>query len=262
VATSKPPDEKSIEVVFAAYAARLAQEMGKTLITYAPSQAKEKKLAYDAKLIRKGCRELYIQFKKSSTNKYGLAFRPSDKAQLNMLKTKYPPLSAFYVAATFIDDDSLFRGQHLLGSADFLDHYFAVDARMLADDSNSVRFRDAILENKTNVGTYPNHGPNRVEHPIYRPFWLTGSELLCAFLRCDSFALSSRTGRSTGIVRRYPSIGSQIVVRNGRVFRLPINNNVEFPEEYDRSWEVDVTNEPLYMPGHEVHTVFRVLESR
>lgn len=254
MAKSRPPDEKSIEVVFAAYVARLAHEMGKKLITFAPSQAKEKALGYDSRLIGEGCRELYIQFKRASAHNYGLAFHPSDKAQLNTLKTKYPPLSAFYVAASFADDHALLHAQHRLAAPKLLDQYFAVDAQALECDSNSVRFNACILTWKCHSLDFPNHGPAQMRYPIERRFWLTGSELLCRFLGCDHRFLSRGPGRYSVP----PTRGCRLVVRNGQVFREAVDIAHESPNY--GSWPFDTGNEPVYMPGDEVTLMLRVCD--
>lgn len=250
------PDEKSIEVVFAAYAARLAKSIGKTLITYAPSQTLEKDLAYDGKFIGSGCRELYVQFKKSSVHRYGMAFRPSDKEQLEALQKKYPPRSAFYVAASFEDDTDLFASQHSLAEAGFLDRYLAVDATILDKSSNSVRFNQDLLNHKRNIHDFPNHGTGHKKTTIHRPNWLTGCELLCSFLGCDCtdpFASKSTSTKSI--------IGSRVVVRDGRLVRLPMNvrsNNED--ADYD-SWSINRSNEPIYIASKEISLLLRVFDS-
>lgn len=256
MARSKPPDEKSIEVVFAAYAALLAHEMGKKLITFAPSQAQEKWLGYDSKLIGKGCRELYIQFKRVSAHNYGFAFHPSDKAQLDTLKTRYPPLSAFYVAASFSDDNALFNGQHELDPAEFLDRYIAVDVQALEYDSNSVRFSDAVLNRKADCGANPNQGRGWARKPIERPLWLAGSELLCGFLGCEyRFTIKRMAARPAR-----PNRGCRLIVRDEEVYRvaLDVADNV-LPDVYP-SWSVDTVSEPVYMPRNEVNLMLRVFD--
>lgn len=255
---SNPPDEKSIEMVFAAYAARLAQDLGKTLITYAPSQAREKELGYDSKLISGGCRELYIQFKKSRWYEYGFAFRPSDKDQLKVLKRRYPLLSAFYVAAAFEDDEALLRSQHGPNPADFLDNYIAVAAHTLDENSNSVRFTKYILENSRSHSHYPNHGPGHTEKRIDPSLWRKGCELLCAFLGCHCFMYRMKNSSKYRNVQ--PSVGCRIVVRNRRVYRLPLEVTSNIPLDEYANWSVDRESEPIYIPGEEVNLMLRVFD--
>lgn len=247
--SSTTPDEKSIEVTFAIYAHRLADEMRKKLITFAPSQQDEEELAYDSRLIGSGCRELYIQFKKSYTHNYGLSFPIRKKKQLENLQDKYPPFSAFYVAASFPNSSQLLDAQHRLDNRDFLDSYFAVDARSLDDNSNSVRYINHILSAKTNISSYPNHGPERVECPINRPQWLTGYELLCTFLDYPHCGLSSRRAS-------LPAVGSRIIVRNGQAYRVEPNYSYDDPELF----LINRAKEPIYIPGNEVHLLLRVFD--
>lgn len=253
MATSRPPDEKSIEVVFAAYAARLAHEMGKILITYAPSQAREKELAYDSRLISGGCRELYIQFKKSRWYEYGFAFKPSDKNQLAVLKRKYPKLSAFYVAAAFDGDEELLSSQHTYRRkpAEFLDNYIAVAAHALDKDSNSVRFtRDTLINSRSRY--YPNHGPGHTAKPIDPSLWRKGCELLCAFLGGDCPSLKYQNAQ--------PSVGCRIVKRNRRVYRLPLEVTPDALQEDYVSMATEANSEPIYIPDDEVHLMLRVFD--
>jgi hypothetical protein len=251
---NSPPDEKTIEIAFAQYAARLAQQLGKTLIMYAPSQVLEKEVGYDNRLIGAGAKELYIQFKKSNAPNYGYSLNLNNKQQMKTLKDKYLSGSAFYVAGSFENDGDFLTTQHRASTGEFLNKYLAVNAHILENTSTLIRFSEQNLIQRANNSSQPNHGYKRIENKISRSDWKTGCELLCDFLGCEC----DKHGTVISASRR-PSVGCQIrFTSDGRPVRLPIN----FQGNVDRFVsEFQVNDNFRFVPGQEVSRVLRVIDS-
>jgi hypothetical protein len=223
-----PPSEVLSQMLFVSYAQRFASSLSKTMVLFAPTQPEEELTGYDVSLIGKGCRELYLQFKRgypderSEEVRFKVDNSPTRRAgikQLDTLKKKYPPLSAFYVAAGFWDVRCSLEAQNSVSSdRDFLDLYGAISAHAVA-----LPKRQQTSQVSLGSRYYPYGGSAKSYNPYkirdanswtHGVHWFLGSELFEGFLR-----------------RSDPSVGCSIEIRGGQVVRVPNRGALGWADE-------------------------------
>lgn len=178
----KAPNEKLTELLFTRY--MLQSFRLNEVSLYAPSSREEFYKGYDAKFIgKKGCRELYLQFKTPNLTRSGFTIR-LQRHQHNRLR-RYPHGSAYYVSHVFrgiseVQDAQLKVSQ----SSDFLRQYIAINASSLPCNTNFVQYTSEPISEYPGEPKYKTEQDGNIRKA---PTDLIGSEWLRGDLLLQKF---------------------------------------------------------------------------
>ncbi|MGC4042250.1 MAG: hypothetical protein QM758_00410 [Armatimonas sp.] len=134
----KVPPEKTIETLFLRYLLQCFP-LGKASL-YAPSTREEFLNGYDAQVLGPSAFwEVFLQFKRPTLTQAGFTIQLT-KHQHQRLR-KYPPKTAYYIAATFLTVEELMHAQRTITNPhDFLSRFIAIDLACLEDDSCFIKY--------------------------------------------------------------------------------------------------------------------------